>query len=374
MLAVGALVAIVVLSVIVVALAIGWGVTGSRECSSSGTVVERSLQSSSVKARIWDVARGQVLLANVRSGTAPPGPHLSWFRLARTDNAWVVQGTSRKPPDDAGGFRRLTTVRDFLTRNVLPKLNDVPEGLEGYYVVETNDCGVDAHPEYTTFCYSQRATIRGSLTMPDMYNMMGHPDIQAAGLTDHNLCANRPWAQRQAKIVFVGSDTGPSDLATNRRLLYCRWANTRPELAYCKITRLAQFPPGSVPAELLGPEMPVREQLNYRYVLSVDGNAASWGRVPATLEGCSVLFKDTVPDQEQLWYYPFMIPDQHFVEVNLHTIEQEFRRVESDEALQQTLHREGKRFVQDFMSEDATTWWLEALLRNVAYQRRAVGL
>lgn len=373
MVTVGSLVAIVVLSLTIVAMAIAWGITGSQQ-SSCPDQVSRGVQGRSVKDHIWHVARAQVLLANVKRPSEEPRSGLYWFRLGQQSGSWSVQATSRKSSRDSGGFHRLSTVCEYLSAHVLPQLNDVPTGLEGYYVVETNDGGVSTHPDYTTFCYSQRATTHGSLTMPDLYNMMGHPDIKEGRLEDNNVCESLPWAQRKPKIVFVGSDTGPADLVTNRRVLYCRWGNTKPDLAHCKITRLSQFPRGAIPPDLQGPEMSVTEQLQYRYILSVDGNAASWGRVPATLKGCSILFKDTVPNQEQLWYYPFMVPDVHYVEVNLDTIEQQFHRVEADKELQAILQREGKRFVDEYMSDSATAWWTEALFRNIAHQRRGIGL
>ena len=57
----------------------------------------------------------------------------------------------------------------------------------------------------------------------------------------------------------------------------------------------------------------MEEQLQYKYLIAVDGWAAPWERVPAVLASNSLLLKQESPFVE--WFYDLMIPGVHYVPV-----------------------------------------------------------
>lgn len=130
--------------------------------------------------------------------------------------------------------------------------------------------------------------------------------------------ALRPWAERIPKAVWRGSSTGVDHGGGNPRLQLCRAGLTLQEIADFRIGRLLQTeahsPAAVAVAEgLVGNFLPPEEQTNYRWLVSIDGNAGEWeGMFWKLYSGSPVLM---VASQWEQWYTSLLKPWEHFIPV-----------------------------------------------------------
>lgn len=121
------------------------------------------------------------------------------------------------------------------------------------------------------------------------------------------------WREKKPQAIFVGASTGGQD---GMRLRYARQFKNHPSI----LVKISSWCQGEEPdARLEGPVASVEEQLQYRYILSLDGNSASWGRVNWGMFSSSVVLK--AKSDQKLWYYQLLQDHVHFLEVDESTLE-----------------------------------------------------
>lgn len=145
----------------------------------------------------------------------------------------------------------------------------------------------------------------------DFPTLIPDPDLLEEGLhllreTESTL----PWADRKQMAVWRGSSTGglwSCDPANNPRVQMCAALADCAE-ADAKLTAWTQYRT-SPPLHLMGQYLTTRQQMQYRVVLHVDGNSASWKALASKmLSGATVVWFRRTYDA---WFDP--VPSEHYV-------------------------------------------------------------
>jgi hypothetical protein len=192
-----------------------------------------------------------------------------------------------------------------------------PEKISGRYLIGMHDM-YDNYAEdignILVFSKNKRRT--NHVMIPDFYAMMnysGKCEIKDPFQTE----------DKEPTALFIGGTTGSSNPVDNKRVQLCRWAH-RPEnspyvQAYSSGTvqmtneDIVRAFPGEDVSYLLNPRnIWIPQQVRYKYLISIDGNTASWDRVPWIMASNSVCLKQR--SDSACWYYPFLEAGTHYME------------------------------------------------------------
>lgn len=126
-----------------------------------------------------------------------------------------------------------------------------------------------------------------------------------------------PFEKKKNAISFFGSDTGAieKDLL-NQRLKFCLKATDNPNIV-SKITNFVNFSEemlkhlGVDKSKIESSFKDILEQLEYKYILDIDGNAASWDRTPWAMASDSYLIhlKSTYCVNNN-WYHSYLLKER----------------------------------------------------------------
>ncbi len=161
--------------------------------------------------------------------------------------------------------------------------------------------------------FSKKKTSAGIL-IPDMYSMQEYNGMVKTARADPI-----PFAQKKDKALFIGAITGSLNPEANQRLLLCRQSlfHGRDLEAYHTNSQIPEEDIARVFPEFKAfkrSPMPIEEQLQYRYIVSVDGNTAAWDRPVWVMASNCILIR--VKSDEHCWYYPFLEKEKPYIEVN----------------------------------------------------------
>lgn len=137
-----------------------------------------------------------------------------------------------------------------------------------------------------------------------------------------------PWNKKKNKLFWRGSTTGRlynlNNIDKLPRLNLVIQSKLYPELINASFSSYAQFSDDQSGRDLramlniLYPkdlEYVVEENhLDYKYLMSIDGNTCAWRRVPWTMLSNSVLAKQETSKIE--WFYPAIKPYVHYIPIN----------------------------------------------------------
>jgi len=189
-----------------------------------------------------------------------------------------------------------------LTRNALEKFN---LDLNCRFILSTHDT-VSKNEKYTRLCFSA-AYDSNHIQIPDPH-VFHHSSALA-----NELANDIPFEKKIDKVIFVGSDTGAiNDKLLNQRIQFCDKAFGNPNV-FAKISNFVSFNKemlddlGISEQKIKIPYLSVGDQLNYKFILNIDGNASSWDRTPWAMSSNSYLIhlKSTLCDQVN-WYHHFI--------------------------------------------------------------------
>jgi hypothetical protein len=230
----------------------------------------------------------------------------------------------------------------------------LPEGFATTLCVGLGD-GLDGQYDVPVFCFQKRAEA-ASILLPDVDLLPG--DILTSPETTDTLS----YDAKIPTAVFVGSTTGgtvtPEVARTCAlpRLRAARFFTDHPLVEF-RLPGITQFTEGA--DEILrgykfcqARGLNWQQQLQHRFILSMDGNGATCSRVAIALNSNSVLLKYNSP--HLLYYFGGLQPWVHYIPVA------EDRNVETIIALE-TLYPErfkriaenGRAFVQKYLNESA---------------------
>lgn len=128
---------------------------------------------------------------------------------------------------------------------------------------------------------------------------------------------NQKFADKIDKFVFRGSDTGAYPNLKNNERFYIANAIKKDDRFNVKVSNLVRYDKDSIEyfgvkaEDVVGAPMTKEQQLEYKYILDINGNTAAWDRNCWVMGTNSVLIKiATKPSAEKLWYSNYMYDNQ----------------------------------------------------------------
>jgi hypothetical protein len=116
-----------------------------------------------------------------------------------------------------------------------------------------------------------------------------------------------PWNKKKTALVWRGGCSGECVISVRRRIVSSLWdkpgCNVKLSKDWCKLPQDHKY---------IGERISKEEQLQYKFILCIDGNG--W---PGNLEW--VFFTGCVPViicDWHIWFYKYLKPGYHFVEIN----------------------------------------------------------
>jgi hypothetical protein len=207
-----------------------------------------------------------------------------------------------KPTKNSGFIDRQTKTFEFIkSLSLHPKINiKINVGLHDSY---SKNLGI--------MVYSLNKNIdKENILIPDYYSMCNYD-----GKLNRN--DNIVLDKKANKAIFIGASTGSYNPNENERLQLCnKYVNSYN--IKCYINNFCQIDNEKIknvfPNYMLfkSNNMSIQEQLNYKYIINVDGNTCAWDRLPWILNSNSLCLKKT--SNIQCWYYDFLVKNEHFVE------------------------------------------------------------
>jgi hypothetical protein len=192
-----------------------------------------------------------------------------------------------------------------------PKDSGTPDR---YLAMSMHD-GPMTHPEVPFFA-SQKPKAANNILLPDIDLLASR---SFADLPPDDL----RYLDKSTTAVFAGSTTGvPHTLESvaalsNRRLRSAVFFKDRPDVDF-RITAIIQClePEAEAAIRKLNvsrEKITWEEHQKHKFIISIDGNGATFGRVYKTLRSNSVLVK--YKSQHMLYYFDALIPSVHYLEV-----------------------------------------------------------
>ncbi len=236
-------------------------------------------------------------------------------------------------------------------------------------MISTGD-GMFAPKNLPIFVPSKRRGYRGPILIPDPEAMGGYEGLAKQVEQD-----DVPWEKKQPIAFWRGATTGALINSNNYlsfpRALLVQQSVMHPSLLDAKFVALVQFfDPDAL--RLFKQKMPacaakvnLATQLNYRYLVNVDGNTCAWSRVFWILKSNSLLLKQE--GEWTQWYYRILRPWKHYVPVerNLGNIAAMIEWAKAHDQEAKAIASRANELTKAF-TQDSIEAYVELLLREYA--------
>lgn len=236
--------------------------------------------------------------------------------------------------------------------------------------LETTVCismcdGVAQHPDLPTFCF-QKTDGMSQILAPDF-------EFQWKEFYEGDEWADPYRHEDKTDIAaFFGATTGGliteavARALSTPRLDAARFFHPDPDVRF-ELPLVVQCESEAVQAMITsqpfcnGNPVAWRDQLQYRYLISIDGNGATWSRVMLALMSNSLLLKYRSP--WKLYYYDFLKPNVHYLDIERHEDVQDVIRIARHwPGLFAPAVEAGQNFVERFLSRAGVQFYMAALL------------
>jgi len=217
------------------------------------------------------------------------------------------------------------------------------------------------------FCF-HKVRYESNILLPDLDFLFTH-FYQDEALRDRT-----PFAQKRAEAFFVGATTGGMvtmervEAGGHERIRAARFFRDKPGVTF-EISNIVQCDSPETQSHV-AQLVPVstawrswQEQMECRYILSMDGNGVSWSRTAVALSSDSVLVKYSSP--YLLYYFHGLEPWVHYIPIRrdqqvLDLVANADRTVERDARIAEA----GKAFFRTHLTRDAVIAYAAELLRQ----------
>lgn len=205
------------------------------------------------------------------------------------------------------------------------------------------------------FSLASRSSL--NILMPDYYAMQKYVEI-VMPKDELEFC------QKKHQAIFIGSTTGNFDPCQNERLGLCNYF-LKSEKVKCYINNICQIEEEKIaeafPAyrEFLHDSISISSQLQYKFIITVDGNTASWDRLVWILNSNSVCLKKK--SDHVCWYYDFLENGKHFIEFDeFDEIEKIMDTVTPEQC--ESIIKNANAFVKEYLDYDKQLAYMGHLL------------
>lgn len=187
----------------------------------------------------------------------------------------------------------------------------------------------------------------------------------------------RPWEAKLPRAVFRGATTGPLPSITRETFIMLPRAQAvqaslnAPDEVDARFSSLVQCADNvdvvrGIYDRFFGPPMSVFDQLQYRYVLLIDGNSASYSRGLWTAFGSSAVIK--CHSTKVQWYTAQLRPYEHFIpaQANCSDVASVVRWARAHDAQARRVAATSQRFARENLRYARVMQYVELLLRHWA--------
>ena len=212
---------------------------------------------------------------------------------------------------------------------------------------------------------------KNEVLIPDCDALSGYKVVnEAVELGD----SSYPWKKKKSLIFWRGSTTGGGfggeDWIHYGRSRLVLLSLNYPHLVNARFTSLCQGAEHN-PDILMRPELcdgwiSIQEQLQYKYLIDVDGNSAAWSRFYWTLLSQSVVFKQITDNEE--WFYKALSPYVHYIPVaeDFSDLLEKIEWAKENEDEVQKIARNGTEFAAHHLSEEMIYTYLYYVIKRYA--------
>lgn len=180
------------------------------------------------------------------------------------------------------------------------------------FIANFND-GPENDSKETRFCFA-RPRNSPHICVPDSH--LG----RTVSICNSLESIDKPFHQKINKISFFGSDTGRKYKdGSVQRVNFCqRYKNSENIIA--KITNFVEQP---FDGSIYSSPVSIKDQLDYKYILNINGNTTSWERLIWAMNSNSFcLFLRPPSHQDEIsWYYHMFDLTQFFITLDSNSIE-----------------------------------------------------
>ena len=176
--------------------------------------------------------------------------------------------------------------------------------LDGIYIIGLDDVVT----QNGVLVFSKKIN-ENKVLIPDLYSTYNY----SGKLNINDICTNK-----KNKFIFIGSSTGSYNVLNNNRLKICNDSLKYSPVIECYINNITQINEMSIKQiypmynKFKHLYMSIQEQMEYKYIISIDGNSSAWDRIPWILNSKSVLVKQK--SDFICWYYYLLKAKTHFLE------------------------------------------------------------
>ena len=109
----------------------------------------------------------------------------------------------------------------------------------------------------------------------------------------------------------------------------------------------------------------ISDQLQYKYIYSVDGFASAWDRPVWVMSSNSLLIKDTT--NYELWYDSLFKKDKHYIESTIDNIENNINFLNSNPNICMNIIKEANINVKNYCTKEAAQLYLNAFFEECCF-------
>ena len=171
--------------------------------------------------------------------------------------------------------------------------------------------GLNIESPVPIFVFSKNKYLKSLVAIPDPNSLNGFKEFKKEV---EKYSKKTSWDDKKNKIFWRGSANVESFFI---RYNLCKMACHTPGVIDAKMSDWTNINPAIVTELLnqgvLGQDLPFKKEVEYRYLLDVDGNFSSVGRLALLLHTNCLAFKQ-VSDSYQ-WFYKALSPGKHYIPV-----------------------------------------------------------
>lgn len=258
---------------------------------------------------------------------------------------------------------RMYTWEGYLKQSILPNI-DAKIDLTGFYNIQLHDSYTylnDNKNYKDVFCFSKFKDDNNPVLIPDPYMIYNWNNIL------NNINDKQEWKTKKNKIIFCGTTTGNRNPIKNERINMCLWSLNNIDFCDFNITKVAQMNIYDIQniEKIYTKPLNISEQLNYKYHLSIDGNTSRFDIWPYKTNTVNFKYKSN----EVLWYYPLLIENEHYIEVDKNNIREKFNFYNNNNQLAELMIEKTKKMAIELFRPISHQIYMVNLFESIGLNR-----
>ena len=235
-------------------------------------------------------------------------------------------------------------------------------------------CAKSKHPINTTIpvgLYDQPAKTNGVCSFSSRNAMDRNimiPDFYAIINYNNRLEYKdaKKFEQKRKEALFIGVSSGNLFAMWNDRLRMCKKYKFH-EKIHCYISDIIQLSEEELCKDHAGykdylhPAMSIEEQLDYKFLINIDGNTCAWDRLVWILNSNSVCLKKK--SDKKCWYYDLLENGKHYIEIDENSDIEKIMDSYSDEQCKE-ITKNANLFVKEYLQYETQTQYMSCVLKH----------